>query len=62
MNKIYYIASCDTCRKIIKSLPKGNDLVFRDIKQDPLTAEELEEMYQPQEVMKPCSAKKSPVV
>ncbi|WP_029596646.1 arsenate reductase family protein [Flavobacterium sp. ACAM 123] len=46
MNKIYYIASCDTCRKIIKSLPKGSDLVFRDIKQDPLTAEELEEMYQ----------------
>ncbi|SEA83106.1 arsenate reductase [Flavobacterium gillisiae] len=46
MNKIYYIASCDTCRKIIKSLPKGNDLVFRDIKQDPLTADELEEMHQ----------------
>jgi arsenate reductase len=46
MNKIYYIASCDTCRKIIKSLPKGNDLVFRDIKQDPLTAAELEEMHQ----------------
>ncbi|WP_339919155.1 arsenate reductase family protein [uncultured Flavobacterium sp.] len=46
MNKIYYIASCDTCRKIIKSLPKGNDLVFRDIKQDPLTTDELEEMYQ----------------
>jgi arsenate reductase len=46
MNKIYYIASCDTCRKIIKSLPKGNDLVFRDIKQDPLTAAELVEMQQ----------------
>jgi arsenate reductase len=46
MNKIYYIASCDSCRKIIKSLPKGNDLVFRDIKQDPLTAAELEEMHQ----------------
>lgn len=46
MNKIYYIASCDTCRKIIKSLPKGNDLVFRDIKQDSLTTDELEEMYQ----------------
>ncbi|MEZ7505686.1 arsenate reductase family protein [Flavobacterium sp. Arc2] len=46
MNKIYYIASCDTCRKIIKSLPKGNDLVFRDIKQDPLTVDELDEMYQ----------------
>lgn len=46
MNKIYYLASCDTCRKIIKSLPKGHDLVFHDIKQDPITIEELEEMYQ----------------
>jgi len=44
-NKIYYLASCDTCRKIIKSLPKDNNLVFHDIKQNPITAEELEEMY-----------------
>ena len=44
MNKIYYLASCDTCRKIIKSLPKGHNLVFHDIKQDPITLEELEEM------------------
>jgi arsenate reductase (glutaredoxin) len=46
MNKIYYLASCDTCRKIIKSLPKNNNLVFHDIKQDPITIEELEEMHQ----------------
>ena len=46
MNKIYYLASCDTCRKIIKSLPKDHNLVFHDIKQDPIKAEELEEMYQ----------------
>lgn len=46
MNKIYYLASCDTCRKIIKTLPKGNDLVFRDIKQNPITEEELDEMHQ----------------
>ncbi len=45
MNKIYYLASCDTCRKIIKSLPKDHNLVFHDIKQDPVTVEELEEMY-----------------
>jgi arsenate reductase len=31
--------------KNYKIVTKGNDLVFRDIKQDPLTAEELE-MYQ----------------
>ena len=45
MNKIYYLASCDTCRKIIKSLPKDNNLVFHDIKQDPITETELEEMH-----------------
>jgi arsenate reductase len=46
MDKIYYLASCDSCRKIIKTLPQGNNLVFRDIKQDSITEEELEEMYQ----------------
>ena len=45
MNKIYYLASCDTCRKIIKNLPKDNNLVFHDIKQNPITEEELEEMH-----------------
>ncbi len=43
---IYYLASCDTCRKIIKSLPKNNNLVFHDIKQDPISIEELEQMQQ----------------
>ena len=44
MDKIYYLASCDTCRKIIKSLPKDHDFKFHDIKQDPITVEELEQM------------------
>ena len=44
MNKIYYLASCDTCRKIIKALPKDHNLVFHDIKQDPITEGELEKM------------------
>ena len=46
MDKIYYLASCDTCRKIIKSLPNTNRLVFQDIRQDPITPEQLEEMHQ----------------
>lgn len=46
MNKVYYLASCDTCRKIIKSLPKDNNLVFHDIKQNPISESELDEMYQ----------------
>lgn len=45
MNKIYYLASCDTCRKIIKSLPNMDKLEFHDIRQNPITEEELEEMH-----------------
>lgn len=45
MNTIYYLASCDTCRKIIKSLPKDANLKYHDIKQNPLTEKEIDEMY-----------------
>ena len=45
MNKIYYLASCDTCRKIIKTLPKNANLSFHDIKQNPLTELEIDELY-----------------
>lgn len=44
-NKIYYLASCDTCRKIIKSLPKNAVLEYHDIRQNPITVQELEEMH-----------------
>ena len=45
-NKIYYLASCDTCRKIIKNLPNTDKLEFHDIRQNPITEKELEEMHQ----------------
>lgn len=44
-NKIYYLASCDTCRKIIKSLPNSDRLQFHDIRQNPISESELDEMY-----------------
>lgn len=44
-NKIYYLSSCDTCRKIIKSLPNTDKLEFHDIRQNPITEAELEEMH-----------------
>jgi arsenate reductase len=43
-NTIYYLASCDTCRKIIKSLPKDANLEYHDIRQNPLTEEDLNNM------------------
>jgi arsenate reductase len=48
MNKIYYLASCDTCRKIIKSLPdspQAKSLVYQDIRQEPITPAQLDEMH-----------------
>ena len=44
MDKVFYLPTCETCRKILKSLPENN-LVLRDIKKDPITAEELNEMH-----------------
>ncbi len=46
MNIIYYLASCDTCRKIIKNLPNANSLTFIDIRQNPITEQQLEQMFQ----------------
>jgi len=45
MDIIYYLASCDTCRKIIKSLPNTDKLTFQDIRQNPLTETQLDELY-----------------
>lgn len=46
IDTIFYLASCDTCRKIIKTLPKSINLAFHDIKQDPITIEQLEQMHE----------------
>ena len=45
-NKIYYLASCSTCRKIIKALPNSDTLEYHDIRENPITEKELDEMHQ----------------
>ena len=45
MNTIYYLSSCDTCRKIIKMLPVNIELYFHDIKENPINEESLAKMY-----------------
>jgi arsenate reductase (glutaredoxin) len=45
MNKIYFLASCDTCRKIIKALPNADKLTYIDIRQNPISETDLEEMH-----------------
>lgn len=44
MKKIFYLKTCDTCRKIIKSLPNTDGFELREIKSDAITVAELEEM------------------
>ena len=45
MKKIYYLKTCDTCKKIIKSLPNTDGFILQDIKEEPVTAKELQEMH-----------------
>ncbi len=45
MNKIYYLSSCDTCKRIISDLGlKERKFIFQDIKTEAITTAQLEEM------------------
>ena len=45
MNKIYYLSTCDTCKRIISELElKEKGFVFQDIKTEKITASQLDEM------------------
>ena len=45
MKAIFYLKTCDTCRRILKQLPNIENLTLREIKTEPMTAAELEEMH-----------------
>lgn len=46
MKKIYYLSTCDTCKKIIKSWEPIEDCILQDIKNEAITVAQLEEMQQ----------------
>lgn len=45
MKAIFYLKTCDTCRRILKSLPNTENFELREIKTQPMTAAELQEMH-----------------
>lgn len=45
MKTIFYLKTCDTCKRIIKLLPNTESFYLQDIKNEPVTNEQLEEMY-----------------
>lgn len=44
MKKVYYLKTCDTCKRILKSLDLEG-FEFQEIKNQPITQSQLEEMY-----------------
>lgn len=45
MKTIFYLKTCDTCRKILKLLPNISEFKLQDIKSEPLTEDQLEELH-----------------
>ena len=45
LKKIYHLKTCSTCVRIIKELELPSDFIFQDIKSEPITPEQLEDLY-----------------
>jgi arsenate reductase-like glutaredoxin family protein len=41
---IYYLSSCDTCKRILQELALTNEIVLQDIKSSPLADIQLDEL------------------
>lgn len=44
MRKVYYLSTCDTCKRIMKELNIGESFIKQDIKKDKITPEQIDEM------------------
>ena len=42
MDKIYYLSTCDTCKRILKELEPLEGIALQDIKSNPVTKEQIE--------------------
>lgn len=45
MKKIYYLKTCDTCKRIIKQI-NLNGFELQDIKSQPITVNQLDELFE----------------
>jgi len=44
MKKFFYLNTCNTCQRILKSLHLGDEIELREIKSQPLSEEELDRL------------------
>ncbi|PKV49051.1 arsenate reductase [Aquimarina sp. MAR_2010_214] len=45
MKKIYHLSTCDTCKRILNELNPSSDFILQDIKNESITTEQIEKMY-----------------
>nr|WP_319570025.1 ArsC/Spx/MgsR family protein [uncultured Draconibacterium sp.] len=43
--KVYYLSTCDTCKRIMKEVNVDESFVQQDIKTEPITEEQVESLY-----------------
>lgn len=46
MRKIYYLSSCTTCKRILSEMPEIESFELQEIKQNPVTEQQLKEMFE----------------
>lgn len=46
MKKIYHLSTCNTCKRILEALQPLKGVELQDIKNEPITREQLEEMHE----------------
>lgn len=44
MKKVYYLKTCSTCTRILKTLNLPSDFILQDIKSEAITVQQVEEM------------------
>lgn len=45
MKKVYFLKTCDTCKRIMKEIGIDSSFDVQNIKESPITEEQLEELY-----------------
>jgi arsenate reductase-like glutaredoxin family protein len=45
MKKIFHLANCNTCQRIIKELDEGNGFELQNIKEEKITPDQIETMH-----------------
>lgn len=46
MNKIYYLSTCDTCKRILKEVQPNDSIALQDIKKEHINGEELDAIHE----------------